>query len=44
MNDQQAVLVMADTFLRLVAMKSIDALIWFPLLLVIAYAHAKWSR
>ena len=42
MNDPM--LVMADTFVRLIAVESVRVLTWLPLVLVTAYLHARWSR
>ena len=35
---------MADTFLRLVALEAVKVIVWAPILTGLFYFHARWSK
>lgn len=38
------VMIMADTFVRMVTVEIVQVAIWAPLIIVTAWLHARWLR
>jgi hypothetical protein len=44
MNHEQALMVTADTLLRVYALSLMQALVWIPIAAGLLYLHARWVR
>ena len=42
--EQDPVVVMADTLVRLATLETVRVLVWLPAACFVAWLHARWSR